>query len=130
MKDTSRSKATGLKSTGQVKRFKPDGWDGNPQDYEAMATPFSRAKANQDLVAAISNHLAPGTTGDVVVCSTMINHLSVMERAFRARHTLRRCRATAHVAGRLTGHGNDKGPFIQLGVEYARALLASAKKPQ
>jgi len=118
------------KKGGQVKQFRPEGWNGDPFDYEGLSEPFNRDKANDDLVAAISDGDAPGTTGDVVVCSVMINQLSIMERAFRVRHTMRRCRAQAQQLGRQRGHGDDKGPFIQLGVEYARALLKQAKKAQ
>lgn len=116
------------KSGGQIRQFRPDGWNGDPFDVEGLSEPFKRDKANDDLVAAISNGDAPGTTGDVVACSVMINQLSVMERAFRVRHTMRRCRAQAHQLGRQRGHGDDKGPFVQLGIEYVRSLLKQAKK--
>lgn len=115
---------------GRAAYFRPPGWAGDPHDYAALAEAFSRDKANQHLVDAIKDHLHPGTTGDVVACSIMINMLSVMGRAFAVRHTMRRCRAAAHAAGRKIGHGSDKGVPVQLGIEYVRAVLRRAKDPQ
>lgn len=118
------------KKAEQAKWDRPEEWSGDVFDYDGMHTPHDRQKANQDLVKAISTPDSPGTTGDVVVCSTMINRLSTMERAFKVRHTLRRTRAMAHVIGRKKGHGDDKGPYIQLGIEYVRSMIKQAKKPQ
>lgn len=109
--------------------FTPIGWNGDPLDVEGLSVPFSREQANQQMIAAMANQSEPGTTGDVVAASVMINELAIMERAFRARHTLRRCRATAHTQARLQGHGSDTGPLIQLGVEYVRSIIQQAKKP-
>lgn len=130
LRDHAAAKATALQVGGQATYFRPYGWNGDPTDIEAMSVPFARDTANQGLIDAISDHLNPGTTGDVVACSIMINELSVMERAFRTRQTLRRCRGTAHTAGRLTGHGKDTGPYTQLGVEYIRSTLKQAKAEQ
>jgi len=128
LKEHAKEQSVALGKTEQRRIFVPRTWDGDPFSYETMSKPFERTKANEDLVKAISRQESPGTTGDVVACSTMINQLSVMERSFRVRHTLRRCRGSAHALGRTTGHGSDSGPFIQLGVEYVRALLRQAKK--
>ena len=128
LKKGAKDKAEKLKKAGQVKHDRPENWNGDPFDYEGMKEPFKRDKANDDLVAAISDQNSPGTSGDVVAASVMINQLATLERAFRVRHTLRRCRATAQAAGRQQGQGDDKGPYIQLGVEYVRALLKQAKK--
>lgn len=118
------------KKADQAKWDRPEEWFGDVFDYQGMHAPHDRQKANDDLVKAIKDGNDPGTTGDVVVCSTVINRLSTMERAFKVRHTLRRTRATAHMLGRKKGHGDDKGPYVQLGIEYVRALLRQAKKPQ
>ncbi len=126
-KDDARAQHQAGVAGGQVRWCRPAGGAGTPFDYESLHAPFSREKANQDLVDAIKDPQNPGTTGDVVACSTMINRLSTMERAHKVRHTLRRCRATAHVLGRKLGHGSDTGPYLQLGVEYVRALLRQAK---
>lgn len=112
----------------QVKWYRPVGWNGDPFDYAGLHTPFDRKKANENLLDAIKDGNEPGTTGDVVACSVMIGVLAVQERAFRVRHTLRRCRATAHTLGRAKGQGDDKGPFVQLGIEYVRGILKQAKK--
>lgn len=124
------AKAEAMQVGGQVPYFRPFGWNGDPTDLEGLSVPFDRTVANQGLIAAISDHLNPGTTGDVVACSVMINELSVMERAFRTRHTLKRCRGSAHTAGRLAGHGTDTGPYTQLGIEYVRSILKQAKAGQ
>lgn len=124
------AEAAGRITGDQVKWDRPDGWAGDPFDYDGLHTPFSREQANQEMVLAIKDAKNPGTTGDVVAASTMINRLSCMERAFKVRHTLRRCRGTAHLASRKQGHGSEKGPYAQLGTEYVRALLRQAKKPQ
>lgn len=130
LKEHAKTQSEDLLKTEQRTYFRPDGWGGDPFAVEEMSVPFDRTQANQSLIQAISNQEAPGTTGDVVVASVMINELAAMERAFRVRHTMRRCRASAHVIGRLQGHGDDNGPLIQLGVEYARGILRQAKKPQ
>src|SRR4051812_37526995 len=80
---------------GQVKWFRPEGWSGDLTDLEAMSEPFSREKSNQGCVDALKDPKKPGTTGDVVAATTMIDYLATLERAFRVRHTFRRCRATA-----------------------------------
>ncbi len=109
---------------------RPEGWSGDTANYTDMHTPHDRQNANDGLIAAISKPSAPGTTGDVVAASIMINRLSVMERAFKVRHTLRRCRGMAHVIGRKLGHGNDNGPYGRLGVEYVRAVIQQSKAAQ
>jgi len=113
----------------QVTYYRPEGWNGDPFDYEGMATPFQRDQANQDMLSAIKDASAPGVTGDVVVTATMINFLSQLERAFRVRQTLRRPRAVALAVGRQRGHGHDLGPFGQLGLEYVSGVLRQAKTP-
>lgn len=130
LKEHAKTTGDDLLQGKQRKYFRPEGWAGDPLDIEAMSPPFKREQVNQQLIQAIADQENPGTTGDVIAASVMINELAVMERAFRARHSLRRCRATAHVVGRLQGHGDDKGPLIQLATEYVRAVLRQAKKPQ
>ena len=114
----------------QVVWFRPFGWDGNPFDYAGLHAPFDRRQANEQMVAAMADPANPGTTGDVVASIAMIEKLAVMERAFKVRHTLRRCRAAAHAAGRYAGHANDLGPVIQLNLEYVRSVLRQAKSQQ
>lgn len=111
----------------QVKLFRPKGWNGDLFDVEGLSTPFLRDKANQDFVEAVKDAQSPGTTGDLVATTTMIDELAMMEAAFRSRHTMRRPRAVAHMLARKRGHGDDKGPFIQLGLEYVRGLLEQSR---
>ncbi len=118
------------RSTGeQTTHYRPVGWNGDPFDYEGMSPPFNRDKANSDYEDAVKDPSAPGTTGDVVATTTMIDTLGAMERAFRVRQTLRRPRAMAHHLARQRGHGDDLGPFTQLNLEYVRAILKQAGKP-
>jgi len=128
-KTDAAAEAQARAGAGQAKWDRPAGWAGDPFDYAAMHAAFNRDQANEQLVEAVKDPASPGTTGDVVACSTMINRLSTMERAFKVRHTLRRCRAVAQAVGRKKGHGADTGPLIQLNTEYVRALLRQAKAP-
>lgn len=129
LKDAAKDEYEGRKTGSQAKWFRPPGWGGDVFDYEALSTPFSRDKANDGVVDAMKDPKSPGTTGDVVAGTVMIDRLACLERAFRARTTLRRCRAVAHTLARKKGQGDDRGPFIQLGVEYVRSVMKQAKKP-
>ena len=112
---------------GQVQWNRPADWAGDTFDYAKMHASFDRSAANSDCLSAISDAEIPGVTGDVVASTAQIDELSIMERALKARYTLRRCRATAHMLGRKRGQGDDRGPYIQLGVEYIRNVLKQAK---
>jgi hypothetical protein len=111
----------------QAEWMRPSDWTGSVFAYEAMATPFSRQVSNIYFVSAVSNPSAPGTTGDLIAATTMVDFLACMERAFRQRHTMTRPRAVAHAMGRKLGHGNDQGPLVTNTVEYIRAVLKQAK---
>ena len=124
-----KAAATAGVVAGQVRWERPVGWNGDPFDYTSMHVVCARNQANQFLLDAIKDSVNPGTTGDVIACSTMINRLSIYERAMKVRHTLRRCRATAQMLGRKTVHGGDRGTYAQLALEYVRSLLKQAKKP-
>jgi hypothetical protein len=115
------------KAGGQVYWFWPADWHGHLNDVEGMSAPFGRDDANQMFLAAVKDPQNPGTTGDVVAVTTAIDTLAAMEQAFRARHCLRRPRATAHLLGRKRGHGDDRGPLTQNYVEYLRFLLKEAR---
>jgi hypothetical protein len=130
LKAHAASQYTARSTGGQNTWYRPVNWNGDPSDFDGLSDPFNRDTSNDALVNAISDAKNPGTVGDVVACSIMINYLSVLERGFRVRHTLRRVRATAHMMGREKGQGDDQGPFIQLGVEYVRGVLKQSKKVQ
>lgn len=127
LKDDAKEEYNKRKVGEQVKWFRPPEWEGDLFDFEGMSEPFNREKANDDYVKAVENAEAPGTTGDIIVTTTMIDELAMMEAAFRSRHTMRRPRAVAHMLARKRGQGDDKGPFIQLGIEYVRGLLEQSR---
>jgi len=112
------------KMTKQVPWCKPQGWNGDPFDWEGMKTPFKRDKANSDFLKATASPLDPGRTGDLVSTTTMIDYLSVMERAFRARHTYSFARAVAQQTGRKKGHGTSgTGLFSQGVLKYVQGII-------
>lgn len=113
----------------QVKWFRPENFNGDLTDYQLLGEGFERKQANQEAVDAVKDPNSPGVSGDTVAAVTMIETLAVMERSWRARHTMRRTRAVAHLAGRKKGHGDQTGPILQGNTEYLRRLLAQARKP-
>lgn len=127
LQENSKEEYEKRKSGQQVKWFRPGDWDGNLLSFQAIETPFKRDRANRDFVRAVENAKSPGTTGDLVATTTMIDYLAIMERAFRMRVTMRRPRAVAHMLARKRGHGNDKGVFVQNALEYVRSVLEAAK---
>lgn len=102
-------------------------WDGDLFDREGMAKAFQRDKANEDFTSATSDPLDPGVTGDMVVTTLMIDYLCCMARAYCFRHTMRRPRAMAHVAGRKRGHGDNNGTLVQTTLEYIRNIIQQTK---
>lgn len=120
----------GRSGTGQVQWLRPTGLTGGLFDLEGLHVPFNRDAANKDYLEAVKNPDQPGTTGDVVATTTMIDSLAAMERAYRSRHTLRRPRAMALMLGRKRGHGNERGAVTQGFLEYVRSLMRQAKQPQ
>ena len=127
-KEAAAEEAAQRVSGGQSRWFRPTGWNGNPFDFAGLGVPFDRTVSTQGYLEAVKDAENPGTGGDVVATITMIEALSVMERAMRVRHTLRRTRATAHMLARKQLHGTDTGAFIQTGVEYVRSVLKQAKE--
>lgn len=119
--------APALQTGGQVQWMRPQDWSGDVFDYEDLHTPFQRDTANEQFVAAVADAQAPGTVGDLVSTTLMIDCLATMERAFKNRHTMGRCRRLAHAAGRLAGQGSDQGVFVQSYLEYMRRLVRRAK---
>lgn len=127
LREVARLEYEGRRSGGQVRWFRPDGWDGDLFNFVGMHAPFSRDDANQQYLDAVKDPANPGTTGDVVAATTQIDFLACLERAFRVRHTLRRPRAMAHMMGRMAGHASEHGPLVQCGLEYVRAVLKQAR---
>jgi hypothetical protein len=113
--------------------FRPGDWDGalGVAELENMSEPFSRQDIFDEFSEVLSpatKQAPPGTVGDIIAATTMAETLSVMERALRMRHTMRRIRATCHVIGRKKAHGSDTGPFTQNNVEYLRGLLKQSRQ--
>jgi hypothetical protein len=113
--------------------FRPGDWDGDlsAARFEEMSEPFLRQDLFNEFsetVSPASKEEPPGTVGDIIAATTMAETLSVMERALRMRHTMRRIRATCHLVGRKKAHGSDTGPFLQSNVEYLRGLLKQSRQ--
>lgn len=105
---------------------RPKNWSGSLNDWEGLDAVFATPQADEGAALAVSDPNAPGTVGDMIAAATMSEYLSVMERAFRARHTSR-IRSLMHAAGRKIGQGNPGGTFIKLGLEYVRGLVAGSR---
>lgn len=103
------------------------GWPEDLFDWDGLSEAFSRAELNEAFVSAIRDAEDPGVVGDLISATTMIEYLAVAERAFRARHTMRRPRAFAHALGRLQGHGHEKGTLTKTALEYVRGLVQQSK---
>ena len=83
---------------------------------------FRRTKPNEEFIDKTLNPDDPGNHGDIMMCITQIDYLSVMERAFRARHTVTFPRNVAHHCSRKAGEGDEAGP-LQYGVlDYLKEL--------
>jgi hypothetical protein len=130
LRDHAKKESDDRKLGNQVKWFRPKDWDGDLFQWQQIEDPFKRDQANNEGVDAIKSPKAPGVTGDVVAASTMIETLSLQERAFRVRHTMRRPRAVAHMLSRKKGHGDPKGAFQQNGIEYINQILKQSRVPQ
>lgn len=114
----------------QVKWDRPEeGFVPDLDDFESLSPPFDRSKSNQDYVAAVSDPSSPGTTGDDVVTVTQIEALACMERAYRQRTLMSRCRAVSLMLGRKNGHGSQQGPFITA-ITYVNGVLQQSASPQ
>jgi hypothetical protein len=115
---------------GQVKWMMPDdsesGWPGDLFLLEELGTPFDREAINDMFRDVIADPHKPGTSGDVVLTTTQIEYLAVMERAFRARHTMRRPRATVHAMGRKAVHGDPGGTFYRGVLDYLTGVKKMA----
>lgn len=127
LKNKTKAEAENMAIGGQVRWLRPLNWNGSVFDWEGMHAPFQRDVANAQFLSAVIDTESPGTVGDVMAATTMIDYLSVMERAFRMRHAERRSRMKAHMIGRKLGHGSTTGVFVEAGLEYLRRLVQRAK---
>lgn len=102
-------------------------WDGNVTDVEGISLAFPRDQLNSQFVDSVTDTANPGTSGDLVSATVQADYIGMMERAFRARHTMSRTRAAAHAAGRKYGHGHDNGTLVKTVLEFVRSAVKTAK---
>jgi hypothetical protein len=129
LRDQARDEATQRPRGNQVKVMMPDlrNWSGDLFAYEDMASPFDRSQSNAWFTEATKDAKKPGTTGDLALTTLQIDLLATLERSFRARHTMSRPRAMAHVTGRKFGHSHDRGPLSQGYMEFLRGIEKDSK---
>lgn len=127
MRDAAKFDGAHIASTGQTRWYRPNGFEGSPLDPAVSIEPFHRQQANEEFIQAVGDSKAPGRVSDQLMTINMIESLSLMQRAFLHRHTMRRGRATCMVAARLNSQGSDSGVFIQNYLEYMRTLAAQGK---
>jgi len=96
-------------------------WDGNLYNWSSMYSAFSSDAPNEEFIKTVDPK-DPGNHGDIMMCITQIDYLSVMERAFRARHTMTFPRNVAHHCSRKDGEGNEKGPLRYGVLDYLKEL--------
>ena len=78
-------------------------WDGDLWDWGGIYKAFDTDQLNKDLLRATEPDV--GNNGDLILGNTQIDYLSMVERAFRARHTMTFPRNVAHHCSRKDGEG-------------------------
>lgn len=125
--DRAKEESEARQKGEQVRWDRPSDLTANVFDFKAMGKPFSRQAINDEGVSAVSDPEKPGTTGDIVAATTMIETLACMERAYRMRHTMTRPRAVAHSLSRKRGHGDPTGVFGRNAIEYLRQVIKQSR---
>lgn len=123
----SNDQQVALSQGGQVRWTRPENWNGDPFDYNNISVALNRDAANAGFVAATSDPSTPGVSGDLISATTMIDYMATMERSFRNRITMNRCRRMAHLGGVKLGQGSESGVFITAPLEYVRRVVAKAR---
>ena len=105
-------------------------WEGDLYDWPSMYDAFESEKLNELMRESItlSGDSSKGNDGDVILGQTQMEYKSMMERAFRARHTMTFPRNVAHACARKKGQGKDEGPFKYGVMDYMRQLDKVAKR--
>lgn len=118
------SEAVSRKMNGQVEWMMPPKgkWGGDLFKWQDLYHPFDSEKPNEELVDAIKDAESPGNVGDLINTNTQIEYLAMVERAFRARHTMSFPRGVAHASARRHGQGGDKGPLKFSVMKYLEDL--------
>lgn len=130
LKDEAAVRAVALQAGGQVLNMRPLGWPGHVDDYGSIHDALNRDVANQQFIDAVKDATKPGTSGDLIAATLMVDYLGSMERAYKNRVTMSRARRVAHAAGRTAGQGSDTGVFVQGVIEYLRRIIQHSKGPQ
>ena len=86
-------------------------WDGNLFAADQLGIPFSRRTVNNKVTDAVKTAAQPGTGSDLSAGTTQIDYLACAQRAFIARHGMRRIRSTLHAAARARAYGSERGIF-------------------
>lgn len=112
----------------KLKTSADEGWDGDMSNFQDMEKPFDRKQTGEWFVDATKDPTSPGTTGDLIVAVLQSDYLGIMERSFRARHTMSRARAMCHAMGRKRGHGDGTGPLSKSVRDYISSLIKETRK--
>ena len=125
--DEKRKKNEQVKWTMPPKHGK---WQGDLYDWPSMYDAFESEELNELMKESItlSGDSSKGNDGDVLLGQTQMEYKSVLERAFRARHTMTFPRNVAHVCARKKGQGKDEGPLKYGVMDYMRQLDKVAKR--
>ena len=115
------------KQTQWMRPTAQQGSTGDIFDMTDMGLPFNRDQSNAWFVEAIKDATNPGSVGDMIVTTTQIDYLAIMERSFRSRQAYSRAKAMLHMSARKAGHGHDNGPLVQAVLEHVRALVKKNK---
>lgn len=116
------------KLEGQRKWYHPEleGWSGDLFDLEGIAQAYDRQENHEDFLNALQDAQSPGAIGDLAASQFQGDWLAALERAFRRRHASV-VRSRLHAAGRLFGHGHEKGPLKQGVMKWLEGLVQNAK---
>lgn len=102
-------------------------WSGDLFDWAGLGKAFTREYSNSKFEESVKDPAKPGTVGDMGVTTIQIDYLACMQRAFAARHTMRRPRALAHHCARKHYQGLNTGPLVQSVTEFVRGLVKASK---
>jgi len=129
LRERAKEEAEARTKNNQTQWLMPEmeNWDGNLFNIEGLSDPFKRDKLGEMFDDATKDGDDSGAVGDLQAITLQTDWLACMERAFRARHTMRRPRAMAHMTGRRRGHGNDRGVLTQCVLEYVRNVVKSTQ---
>ncbi len=103
------------------------GWSGDLFDLEGMAKAFDRKEMHEDYLNAIKDAESPGVTGDLAAAQLQGDWLASLERAYRRRHASA-VRSRMHAAGRLYGHGHEKGMLKQGVMKWIEGIVKNSKR--